>query len=106
VWEALENYPAYLGEGLDWDRALRVSRRFAKTLASWSMHPDGRGVVQATFDAVAVTSKRAFTQIESEVQRVLDPPKRLEPASRKSPKSTARSPIEQARQLAERLWGL
>lgn len=105
VWEALDSYPAFLGHGADWDRARRVSRRFAQTLAAWSKEPGGSDSLDAVLEATAVMSERAADQLRSEVRRALAPPRPAQTsAGRSRGRGSSWNPIEQARQLVDWLW--
>ncbi|RYB89055.1 hypothetical protein EUA06_18310 [Nocardioides glacieisoli] len=107
VWEALGDYPAQLGFGQDWDRARRISRRFAQVLRQAASAPvSGQDVIPNALHVVGELSSRAATQLSGELTALKEesrPKPRhepLPPRSPKNPKKRSKGPIEQARQIA------
>lgn len=108
VWEALGSYPSVLGFGADWDRARRVSRRFAEQLLGWRLAGNS-GRDQARGEVRRI-SRRAAEQLDEEVRNLTGSQGRVSPrppGERKKSKGgkKGKTPLDEARRLAaDWLW--
>lgn len=112
TWEALGDYPANLGFGADWDRALRLSHTFARTVLAKQDATTAAHIL----DGVRRSSPAAAIQLADELAWLTPSERRRselhsEPSptvSRKSGKGTkkqgSKNPIDQARELAADWW--
>lgn len=106
TWDALGSYPATVPRDDEWDRAMRVSRSFARQVAIW-VTDAGTQVKDNTLptevlSAVSSLSGRAADQLSAELANVFSPPQRKVASSKKKNK---KNPVERAWQMAADMLG-
>lgn len=108
AWDALASYPADVPGDDEWDRGMRVSRAFARSVAAWATN-QGESLPQSALpgevlNAVSVVSGRAAAQLSTELINLFAPPQRKDGTSKKKGKSKT-SPVERAWRLAADTFG-